>query len=251
MAELNDRATGIQVIARAALILRELGNSTSGLSLASVATRIGLARSTVQRIMQSLEAEGFVELSPQGQGFRLGPLLSELVYRRQADIVTEVRPFLEELCADLGETVALCAMTGSNLTTIDRCIAEQPLRVVFPLGTVPIPAHQLAPGRAIMTELPPERVTRILSEWMTPTEIAQEIEAISRENDVVRDTSNFIAGITSFAVPLRTHMGLYALTAVPPIPRVCMRESAIFASLRSYRVKIEDKIGAIASAFDV
>src|SRR5690606_38201309 len=128
MKETEDRTASIQVIARAAGILRELGASPNGLSLATVASRVGLARSTVQRIMQSLEAEGFVELAPQGYGFRLGPALSELVYRRQADIVTEVRPLLEELCGELGETIALCSLTGPSLTTIDRCIAEQPLR---------------------------------------------------------------------------------------------------------------------------
>ncbi|MGH6760808.1 MAG: IclR family transcriptional regulator [Phyllobacterium sp.] len=250
MTEVSDRTAGIQVIARAALILRELGRGTSGLSLASVATRVGLARSTVQRIMQSLEAEGLVELSPQGHGFRLGPMLSELVYRRQADIVTEVRPLLEELCGDLGETVALCALTGSNLTTIDRCIAEQPLRVVFPLGTVPVPAYQLAPGRAIMAELSPERVRQILSESMADTDVTHELDAISRERDAGRDTSHFIAGISSFAVPLRTHMGLYALTAVLPTPRVGLREGAIFTALRNCRERIEGKIGAIASASD-
>lgn len=249
MTEVSDKTAGIQVIARAASILRELGESPNGLSLASVATRVGLARSTVQRIMQSLEAEGFVELSPQGHGFHLGPMLSELVYRRQADIVTEVRPLLEELCANLGETVALCALTGSNLTTIERCISEQPLRVVFPLGTVPAPAHQLAPGRAIMAELPPERVRQILAESMTDAEVAQEMEAISSEKDTGRDISSFISGITSFAVPLRTHLGLYALAVVVPTPRVSMREDAIFAGLRSCRERIEDKIGAITSAF--
>ncbi|MHA6646069.1 IclR family transcriptional regulator [Mesorhizobium sp. A623] len=247
MTEVSDRTAGIQVIARAATILRELGNCPGGLSLASVATRVGLARSTVQRIMQSLETEGFVELSAQGHGFRLGPMLSELVYRRQVDIVTEVRPLIEELCADLGETIALYSLTGSNLTTIDRCIAEQPLRVVFPLGTVPFPAYQLAPGRAIMAELPPERVTQILSESMTDADMARELEAISSEKDAGRDTSSFISGISSFAVPLHTHLGLYALAVILPTTRVGTREGAIFAGLRRCRKRIEDKIGAPAS----
>lgn len=248
MAEGSDKTLGIQVIARAAAILRQLGEHPNGLSLASVATRVGLARSTVQRIVQSLEAEGFVELSAQGQGFRLGPMLSELVYRRQADIVTEVRPFLEGLSNELGETTALCALAGSNISTIDRCIAEQPLRVVFPLGSVPTAAHQLAPGRAIMAELPPERVTQLLSESGADTDITQELAAIFRQKDAGRDTSAFISGISSFAVPLRTHMGLYALTAVLPTIRIGSREDTIFAGLRNCRDRIEDKIGAFAPA---
>lgn len=245
MKETEDKTASIQVIARAAGILRELGASPNGLSLATVASRVGLARSTVQRIMQSLEAEGFVELAPQGYGFRLGPALSELVYRRQADIVTEVRPLLEELCGELGETIALCSLTGPSLTTIDRCIAEQPLRVVFPLGTVPFPVHQLAPGRVIIAQMPAERARQILTESMAGADIARELKAISCEKDVARDTSDFFTGMSSFAIALRTHLGLYALAVVLPTIRVRGREDTISASLRNCREKIENKIGAM------
>ena len=51
-----------------------------------------------------------------------------------------VRPFLATLSAGLNETAALCRLTGAEVTTLDRCIPEQTLRVVFPLGTIPHPA---------------------------------------------------------------------------------------------------------------
>jgi DNA-binding IclR family transcriptional regulator len=47
----------VQVIARAAHILRALEGEDSGLSLGQIAARVGLARSTVQRIVASLETE--------------------------------------------------------------------------------------------------------------------------------------------------------------------------------------------------
>src|SRR5690606_20618840 len=103
----DPKNSGIQVIARAAAILRLLGKHASGLSLGALAQETGLARSTVQRIVQALHVEGFVESAgPQG-GVRLGPLLGQLVYRQQIDIVDVARPFLEHLCAELNETVAL------------------------------------------------------------------------------------------------------------------------------------------------
>ena len=48
---------GIQVIARAARILRELENEHDGLSLGQIAKRVGLPRSTVQRIVGALTEE--------------------------------------------------------------------------------------------------------------------------------------------------------------------------------------------------
>ena len=47
----------IQVIARAAAILRTLENQAAGLSLGQIAQRVNLARSTVQRIVAALQAE--------------------------------------------------------------------------------------------------------------------------------------------------------------------------------------------------
>ncbi len=56
-------AGGIQVIARAAEVLRLLRAAPSGLTQAEVVERIGLAKSTVHRILGALEAEGLVTVA--------------------------------------------------------------------------------------------------------------------------------------------------------------------------------------------
>lgn len=53
--------SGIQVIARAAAVMRALGSNPQGLSLAAIAQIVDLPRSTVQRIITALEAEFLVE----------------------------------------------------------------------------------------------------------------------------------------------------------------------------------------------
>src|SRR3979490_2124908 len=61
------KTSGIQVIARAAAVMRTLGDNPKGLSLAAIANIVGLPRSTVQRIITALEEEYLVEsLRPQG-----------------------------------------------------------------------------------------------------------------------------------------------------------------------------------------
>jgi DNA-binding IclR family transcriptional regulator len=68
----------IQVIGRAAAILRALENQPLGLSLGQLAQRVALARSTVQRIVAALEEEKFViAASPTGR-VRLGPTIQRL-----------------------------------------------------------------------------------------------------------------------------------------------------------------------------
>ena len=53
-------SSNIQVISRAAGILRILAQSSGGMSLGQIATRVNLPRSTVQRIVAALTAEGYV-----------------------------------------------------------------------------------------------------------------------------------------------------------------------------------------------
>ncbi len=70
--------TQIQVIARAAAILRALENEADGLSLGQIAQRVKLARSTVQRIVAALAAEKLLmAASPTGR-VRLGPTILRL-----------------------------------------------------------------------------------------------------------------------------------------------------------------------------
>ena len=83
----------VQVIARAAAILRALEDEAEGLSLGQIAQRVNLARSTVQRIVAALEAEKFlIAASPNGR-VRLGPTILRLAASARTDFVAVARPY--------------------------------------------------------------------------------------------------------------------------------------------------------------
>lgn len=234
-----ERGAGIQVIARAAAVLRVLGDHPAGLSLAEIAGQIRLARSTVQRIVQALEVEGFVEArGPQG-GFQLGPALPRLVYRRQIDIVSAARPHLEKLSAELDETAALCALSGDEVTTLDRSIAERVLRVAFPLGTIPFPAQNLAPGLAILAQLSPDALALTIGTPSPARALARQLDEV-RATGRAEDRNDECAG---FAVPLRSPFGLYAIAVIVPVMRATGQKDRIFTALESCRDALELKFG--------
>lgn len=76
----DEKATGlgVQVIARAASVLRALEGRPEGLSLGQIAKEVDLARSTVQRIVAALAAEDFVTEAQPGHGVRIGPGLARI-----------------------------------------------------------------------------------------------------------------------------------------------------------------------------
>ena len=98
---------GIQVIARAAAILRALKTNPSGLSLGQIAEIVRLPRSTVQRIVAALQSESMVIADASGGGLRLGPELNALAEATRYNIVESCRLLLTELTQATGETADL------------------------------------------------------------------------------------------------------------------------------------------------
>src|SRR4029079_5036612 len=124
----------VQVIARAASILRALEDQASGLSLGQIAQRVELARSTVQRIVAALEAEKLViAASPNGR-VRLGPAILRLAASVRSDFVTLARPLLERRSEELHETVDLSTIKKDHLVFIDQVIGSQRLRPAYAGG---------------------------------------------------------------------------------------------------------------------
>src|SRR3982074_767359 len=142
----------VQVIARAAAILRALEGENAGLSLAQIAQRVNLARATVQRMVASLAAEKIlIAASPNG-GVRLGPTIHRLAASVRNDIVAMARPFITRLSTELCETVDLSLVRNDHLVFIDQVIGSQRLRTVSAVGET-FPLYCTANGKAYLSRL--------------------------------------------------------------------------------------------------
>src|SRR5690349_17496301 len=145
----NDKSQ-VQVIARAATILRALEDENTGLSLGQIAQRVNLARSTVQRIVAALETEKLVIAATPNGRVRLGPAILRLAASVRSDFVTLARPLLERLSEELHETVDLSKK--DHLVFIDQVIGSQRLRAVSAVGDT-FPLYCTANGKAYLAQL--------------------------------------------------------------------------------------------------
>ena len=130
------RAGGIQVIARAAAVLRALKDTPTGLSLGQIAERVGLPRSTVQRIVQALQDERLRDRLGAGGGVRLGPELHALAEAAHFNVVDRCRPILQSLAEATGETVDLSVLRGGRMIFLDQVQGTHRLRAVSSVGEV-------------------------------------------------------------------------------------------------------------------
>ena len=102
-----------------------------------IAERVGVHKSTVSRLLATLEGEQIVERVPGSRKYRLGlgligiagPLLASLDVRRLA------YPVLTELSAVTGETAALMVWDGSAAVTVEQVAGPQRVKHTSSMGT--------------------------------------------------------------------------------------------------------------------
>jgi len=245
----------VQVIARAASILRALENEAVGLSLGQIAQRVNLARSTVQRIVAALEAEKFlIAASPNGR-VRLGPTILRLAASARTDFVAVARPYLTQLSSELKETVDLSVVKKDHLVFIDQVIGSQRLRTVSAVGET-FPLHCTANGKAYLAGLDDAAIAGLIGmsyEARTPRtltrldDLLRELKSV-RKTGVAFDREEHTHGICAAGIVTRDPAGNIVAISVPvPAQRFYKHQRQIVARLRATKETLERHLLADAA----
>jgi DNA-binding IclR family transcriptional regulator len=245
----------VQVIARAAAILRALEEQPAGLSLGQISQRVSLARSTVQRIVAALAAEKLlIAASPTGR-VRLGPTILRLAASARTDFVALARPFLVRLSNELNETVDLATIKKDHLIFVDQVIGPQRLRAVSAVGET-FPLYCTANGKAYLAALDDVAVARLIGtgfERRTPNtiiriaDLLKELKA-ARKSGVAFDREEHTLGICAAGVVLRDLVGNDLAISVPvPAQRFHAQEKMIAERLLATRRALEEHLAAAAA----
>jgi DNA-binding IclR family transcriptional regulator len=242
---------GVQVVHRAAAILGALRGEPNGLSLSQIAERVGLARSTVHRLIAALEQERYVVAATSSRGFRLGPALATLAWAAARDVTALIHPYLLQLSQELNETVDLAMLEHDHVVFVDQVpAAAQRLRAVSSVGAV-FPVHCTANGKALLAQLADEEVEQILPpklERQTPHTIAtlpdllHELEQVRRDG-VAFDREEHTPGICAVGAALETQGGRRTAITIPlPAQRFDGNEAELVAALLRTRDAINEAL---------
>ena len=245
----------VQVIARAAAILRALEDHPAGLSLGEIAKRVNLARSTVQRIVAALEAERLViAASPTGR-VRLGPAILRLAGSVRTDFASMIRPFLVKLSNELRETVDLAAVKKDHLVFVDQVIGPHRLRAVSAVGES-FPLYCTANGKAYLAQLDDEAVERLVGRIFEArtAHTLRGIDALranlrlTRKEGIAFDLEEHTLGICAAGVALRDLFGNDIAISVPvPTQRFEENRKLIAKKLLATKNAIEEHMRAEAA----
>jgi DNA-binding IclR family transcriptional regulator len=250
--ERNERA-GVQVVRRAAAILQALRGEHDGLSLSEIANRVGLARSTVHRLVRALEQERFVVAASPNGGYRLGPVLASLALSAGRDLALVIHPYLVELSRELNETVDLAVLEHDHVLFIDQAApAPQRLHAVSAVGAV-FPVHCTANGKALLARMPDQDVIRLLPRKLasltphtitTTSKLLEEL-AVVRQTGVAYDREEHTLGICAIGAALSATDGPLAAITVPlPAQRFHGNETELETGLLRARAAIDRALAA-------
>lgn len=223
----DERQSGIQVISRAATILRSVRDQPEGLSLAQIAQRVGLPRSTVQRIVGALVAEGMLMAASPAGRVRIGAGIVALANGSQIDVVELVHPHIKALAEAAGETVDLAVLKKDHLVFVDQVAGSQRLRAVSAVGEV-FPLHSTANGKACLALMSDDEIRRTLPRSLPSLAdgTVRDLDALLKEIAEVRksgvafDEQEHTRGISAIGGAFRDPMGsIYAVSVPAPSGR--------------------------------
>lgn len=242
---------GIQVIARAAALLRALEHKPDGMSLGELAKAIALPRSTVQRIVDALDNEGLVIAASASSGVRLGPALLSLAAATRFHIAEAARDTLQALAADCGETVDLSIADQDKVVFIDQVAGRHRLSAVSAIG-VSFPLHSSANGKAVLGAMGDDEIARLrrrirlqpvtahtITSW---DRLEREIAAV-RKYGVAFDHEENSAGISAVSMAIRGPGGEVAAISIPaPTARFQAARAKLEKSLRRHCGDLQRKL---------
>ncbi|MGV6806109.1 MAG: IclR family transcriptional regulator [Ruegeria sp.] len=217
-----DRETQIPTNLRLLLILEEVAKRGVAIKPSDLIDSLGLAKPTIHRLLQTAEAEGFLQRDLDGRSYGPGPRLRELAVNTVSSehLRTARLAILRRVADEIGETCNLSIPDREGMIYLDRVETKWPLRIQLPIGTQ-VPFHCTASGKMYLSTLRRSNLDGFLSaNKLKPytestvtdfDELRSEIKLIS-QNGYSTDDEEFMPGMSAIAVPVMDKNGRLVAT---------------------------------------
>lgn len=208
---------GIRAVERALAILRAFTPSAPELSVSELARAVGLHKSTVHRLLATLERTGFVAQDAASRHYRLGLPLFELgsLVVNTMELRRLARPHLEEIHRACGETVHLGMLDEGEVVYIDKVESTRRVRMYSQVGRR-APAHCTALGKVLLAHLPDAALSEVIerrglrrytSNTITSPKELRDHCALIRQQGYALDAGEHEELIQCASAPISDHTG--------------------------------------------
>jgi IclR family pca regulon transcriptional regulator len=216
-AEPSQSQTFVTAFARGLSVIEAFGPGHAAMTVADVARRAGLDRAVTRRLLLTLVELGYARLSR--KRYELTPRVLRVGYSfiASAGLGGILKPYLDALSAEIGETVSVSVLDGSDVVFIAR--SERPGRRMAYVVTMGmrLPALTAAAGRVLLAQRCDGDVEALIRttpvQPLTPHTVTDATAIMAAIRQARRDgyavnREELEDGVVGIAVPLRGRSGV-------------------------------------------
>ncbi|WP_118185337.1 IclR family transcriptional regulator [Paraburkholderia phosphatilytica] len=227
-ADTSYRVPGLE---RGLRILTEFSPREPVLGAPELSRRLRIPRTTVFRLLQTLEALGFLERADKDRNYRLGVAVLRLgfEYLSSLELTDLGLPIIEALRDETGLTTHILIRDGRDVVFVAKAQSTAPIfsSVKVNVGTR-LPAHATTHGHVLMGDLTLDELRALYPEGELERFTKQTPETIEALYERIRDDarrgfavseSSFERGISVVTAPVRNDGGRIVAVIATTIPR--------------------------------
>lgn len=211
------------------------------ISAPEIAKELSIPRSTVFRLLATLEYLGFLERAKNGHDYRLGVAMLKLgfEYLGSLEITELARPVLDHLRDETGFTAHLAIRSGGEVIFVLKAMANTALVSSVTIGTR-LPAHATVLGRVFLADLPDAEIRELYPHEKLQSFSPQTPKTVDELIGLVREDGArgyaiseafFERGICAIAAPARDASGRVVAAINIIIPEMTADKGELHGSL--------------------
>ena len=248
----------VRSVDRALDILLCFSREEPARSLTQIAEAIHMSKTTVHRLLATLENKRFITRDSTTGLYRLGLRFIEMasLVLQDVDLHRWAKPYLQRLAAEYGETVDLSILDGSHVVYLEVIESPQRIKLAAAVGQR-LPAYFTASGKALLAFLPEENVKKIISDNLAESSnhdqgsVQQMVEdlRVTVERGYAISEQEYEEEINAVAAPIfdKDRNPIASIAIVGPSYRLSKdRLPALGESLRQMTQQISNEVGLVA-----
>ena len=205
------RDMSVNSVNRAVSILQVLARR-GPTAMTDIATELGIHKSTIFRLLSTLEARGLVDQNNNRGHYQLGYGVVQLAagVTRKLDLSVVSRPICEALAKEVGESADVDILSDNAVVTIDQVMGAADMTTINWVGRR-TPLHATSSGKVFLAHMPVDRRAAYLTgklERFTDNTITSR-RLLEEQLEVVRDqgygftVEEYQIGLAAVAAPIR------------------------------------------------
>ena len=211
----QDQKSLIQSLDRGIQLLEIISQAKEPMGLSELSEMLNVDRSTVHRLLGTLQKRNFVVQDPVSKRYSLGLKVIELS-RRALDGINFraiAKPYLKRLSKETGESTNLFILTNNHAVCVDYEASPSPLAVTNDTGIIYI-MHATAGGKVLLAFMPEAVRQKIINSApltaFTPRTITDvnsllmQLQQIRQQGYAIDDEERYV-GVRCISAPIFDH----------------------------------------------